>query len=74
MSVECRYRRNRGNSRSPNFIIQCTKTCYLPGLLCTYVANLVENVWWCGSVRDEDVIGQEFDSSVHMLRRINKSK
>ena len=74
MGVVCRYRGNRGDSRSPELIIKGAKACHLPGLLRTYVTDLVEDVWLSGSVRDEDVIGKEFDTSVHMLRRIDKSK
>ena len=74
MGVVCRYRGNRGYSRGPNLIIKGTKACHLPGLLGTYVTDLVEDVWRCGSVRDEDVIGQEFHTTVHMLRRIDKSQ
>ena len=74
MGVVCRYRGNRGDSRSPKLIIKGTKACHLPGLFRTYVTDLVEDVWLSGSVRDEDVIGKEFDTSVHMLRRIDKSK
>ena len=73
MGVICRYRGNRGDSRSPNLIIQGTKACHLPGLFGTYVTDPVEYVGRGGPVRDEDVIGKSFDTSVHMLRRIEKS-
>ena len=72
MGVVCRYRGNRGYSCSPDLIIKGTEACYLPGLLGTYVTDLVEDVWQCGSMRDENIIGQEFDASIHMLRRIDK--
>ena len=74
MGVICRYRGNRRDSRSPNFIVQGTKACHLPRLLRTYVTDPVEDVGRGGSVRDEDVVGKELDTSVHMLRRIDKSK
>ena len=74
MGMICRYRGNRGNSRSPNLIIEGTKACHLPGLLRTYVTDPVEDVRRGGPVRDEDVIGKELDTSMHMLRRIDKSK
>ena len=74
MGVIRRYRGNRSDSRSPNLIIKGTKACHLPGLLRTYVTDPVEDVGRRGSVRDEDVVGKELDTSVHMLRRIDKSK
>ena len=72
MGVICRYRGNWGDSRSPNLIVQGTKACHLPGLLGTYVTDPVEYVGRGGSVGDEDVIGKSFDTSVHMLRGIEK--
>lgn len=74
MGVVCRYRGNRGDSRSPNFIIKGTKACHLPGLLRTYVTDPVKDVWRGGPVRDEDVIGKKLDTPMHMWRRIDKTK
>ncbi len=58
VSVVCRYRGNGSDSCSPKLVIKGTKACHLPGLLGTYVTNLVKDVWRGGSMRDEDVIGK----------------